>query len=76
MFIKAKKVVETGAYTEGTWYIDCYINSDYIDVLNIVPDEDNGCNVYTCFLTNDEDSEYEISEEELKKLRGEKNDRD
>lgn len=68
MFVKAKKIIETNDRNIDE---NCYINSAFIDVLHPLFDEDNGCYVYTCFLTNDEDTEYEITEEELKRLRGE-----
>jgi len=65
MFIKAKRIIED---KDGTFWLDCYVNSDFISNLSIVEDEDNKSNVYTGYLTNDEDFEFEISESELEKL--------
>lgn len=65
MFIKAQRIIED---EDGTFWLDCYVNSDFISNLDIVEDVDNKCNVYTGYLTNDEDFEFEISESELEKI--------
>lgn len=54
----------------GELYPDyTYLNTTYIKEINQIYDETNNCFIYTTFF-DDGNFEFEISEEEFKKLKG------